>query len=414
MSANNDTSAIDEKKEQQSNSNNDDMSTKIQKFFYPTLVQIIGYVILNFVLGSLVLYICKLSQSNILPTDINCYPYTSVKPEIGEIDINIFVTPTKPQKSMKIKFPYDEYNSSNYILDFFRKKKDDPKTGKFTNYFISIFEDIIATNYGIINSIGNMLNGTLHEVLILLFGPAIFIVALSLLSFFNNFYLVYLWFNKMTWFFLENKYEGTDKPHKWEEGNPITGYGIMCLFIILIFVGFPLFFSSFVFISAFVVLWCLFSGLSYKGVLNNVSVKSPEIIGKVLYYYKALILFFLSIGIIRNVFTYFGNIVGSSCIAAFVVFIVFFGKIYLKSATLENVTEITGYEQAKKICNNTSSNLSNVLSPLELFSTAKKLKDLEKLGTKAFQDKFKIPKVPKIEIPKVPKIEIPTNKFEKL
>ena len=39
-------------------------------------------IVIYFFLGGLVLYGCKIGQSNILPTDENCYPYTNLKPEI--------------------------------------------------------------------------------------------------------------------------------------------------------------------------------------------------------------------------------------------------------------------------------------------------------------------------------------------
>mgnify|MGYP003344192704 CR=1 FL=1 len=86
-----------------------------------------------------------------------------------------------------MNFPLKEYLSSYVLLDFFREKKESSYTGIFSNYFISILEDIIATNYGLINSIGNIMNNSLYESFILLFGPIIFIISMSILSFLNNF-----------------------------------------------------------------------------------------------------------------------------------------------------------------------------------------------------------------------------------
>ena len=71
------------------------------------------------------MYVCKLAQSNILPTDINCAPYTDTEPNIQPIETNIFQTDGEKPLSMKISFPYDVYNSKNYILDMFREYKNE-------------------------------------------------------------------------------------------------------------------------------------------------------------------------------------------------------------------------------------------------------------------------------------------------
>ena len=42
-------------------------------------------IVVYFSFSGLVLYACKLAQSNILPTDINCAPYTTQDPAIKEI-----------------------------------------------------------------------------------------------------------------------------------------------------------------------------------------------------------------------------------------------------------------------------------------------------------------------------------------
>jgi len=393
MTTNNDnnTSAIDEKKEQQNNSNND-MGTKIKNFLYPTLLYTIIYVLVYFVIGSSVLYICKLSQSNILPSDINCYPYTEVKPEIQDIDINIFTTFTTPKQSMKIKFPYSEENSYNWVADFFEKLKENPKTGKFANYFISIFETVIANNYNIINSLGNFLNESLHELLILLFGPIIFIVLMTALLFYDNFYLMYLWFNKMEWFFKENVKEGKDVKPVWEHIAEIDligmswGYFWMFMFFILFFImfsfGFPLF--SFV-----IVLWSLFSCLSYKCVMNDASVGISNVISGVFKYYKTFIMIIISYYVIKSVFINFGNAIGGVSIAAFVVCIAFFAKKYFQSETINGVSPISSYKQATKICKNNTSFMSSITNVVHrLGKNANVMKKLASITGNSLKNKF--------------------------
>ena len=73
-----------------------------------TTIIFIGLTIL---VGTTSLYTCRVSQSNILPTDINCFPYTNQveKPEEIGIDINVFYDADKKEKvSEKIRFPYDD------------------------------------------------------------------------------------------------------------------------------------------------------------------------------------------------------------------------------------------------------------------------------------------------------------------
>ena len=85
----------------QTTDNNDDI--KEQPTFFGKIVQFfISLIIILIIIsghitcGSLVLYGCKISQSNILPKDINCYPYTDTKPNIQNISTNIFPTFTDP------------------------------------------------------------------------------------------------------------------------------------------------------------------------------------------------------------------------------------------------------------------------------------------------------------------------------
>ena len=68
-------------------------------------------IIIYYTGSGLLLYVCKLAQSNILPTDINCAPYTDSTPIITPVQIDIFQTGGDDPLSMKLNFPYDAYNS---------------------------------------------------------------------------------------------------------------------------------------------------------------------------------------------------------------------------------------------------------------------------------------------------------------
>jgi hypothetical protein len=141
MSDNNDTSAIDDKKEETSKNDTDNLTSGLAGFI-TSIIAVILLVILYFSSSGLVLFVCKLAQSNILPTEENCYPYTENKPNIESIKTNIFTTFTEPEMSMKLEFPYDDYNSGNKIIDSFRQYKNKPSSNFLANYFISICEQL--------------------------------------------------------------------------------------------------------------------------------------------------------------------------------------------------------------------------------------------------------------------------------
>jgi hypothetical protein len=87
MSDSNDTSAIDEKKIE-SEGGTTSKDPNYGKFLSSLLI--IVFVLIYFSFSSFILYACKIAQSNVLPTDINCYPYTDNKPEITSVETNIF------------------------------------------------------------------------------------------------------------------------------------------------------------------------------------------------------------------------------------------------------------------------------------------------------------------------------------
>jgi hypothetical protein len=144
MSESNNTAAIDEKNQ---DSTPKSYFSNVKSFLVNVLV-IFVVIILYFSSSGLVLYACKLAQSNLLATDIHCWPYKETKPNIQPISINIFNTLfSDPPLSSKISFPYNEYNSSEKLIDMFRNYKNQPRSNFLANYFISIIETIINFNY---------------------------------------------------------------------------------------------------------------------------------------------------------------------------------------------------------------------------------------------------------------------------
>jgi len=218
MSDSNDTSIIDEKKEQDSSSNStESYASKVTGFLY-SVITIFVIILLYFSSSSLILFVCKIAQSNILPSEPNCAPYTDTQPSINPspIQTNIFTTFTDPEMSMKMEIPYD-INSKNKIIEIFKNYKEKSSSNFLANYFISISESILQFNYSAINTIMNLMNNTLPEPAIVGVGPIIcgFLYAFGALI--NTLYFIYLWFINMSWFFKTNTNDtGNGKP-QWEE-----------------------------------------------------------------------------------------------------------------------------------------------------------------------------------------------------
>ena len=281
-----DTSAIDEKRNETSGTPNSDYLIDIKNFIVSIIATLI-VIILYFSLGGLIIFVCKLAQSNILPTDTRCYPYTDSKPEITPIKTNVFTTYQEPQVSMKMSFPYNDYNASNAILDMFREYKNEKNSNFLANYLIQIMESLFSFSYGATNKVLNMLNG-LPEILLVLFGPIIIGIMSIFILIAQNIYAIYLWFASMGWFFKTN--ESTSGPPKWadvtilEPINYWIAIAITIGFIILFFFAMPvLFFMSFL-IFAFSCFTCI----TYKAEIEGKTVYASTIINNVFKHYMLI------------------------------------------------------------------------------------------------------------------------------
>ena len=361
MSDSNDTSAIDEKKTE-SEGGTTDKDPNYGKFLSSLLI--IVFVLIYFSFSSFILYACKIAQSNVLPTDTNCYPYTDNKPEIKSIETNIFKTlfninskgeVTDPL-SMKLNIPYDK-NSKNLILDTIRQYKNSPTAYFLINYLISIFETLISSNFAIFNYLFNGLN-KLPEILIVLIGPIIFSFIVPLVTMFNCLYGIYLWFSNMSWFFKKNTSEGTTGAPKWEDVSfmePINyacAIGLIILFTILLFVTAPYVWFSLV--SMIVVLLTI---VSYTGSMNNKNIGFFDIILEVFKFYKVSIITIICLFVISSAFATLGAT--SGFIGLVVLFLIWYGLISINlfnTTNPINSTPLVSDEQASKSgCSSSSS-----------------------------------------------------------
>ena len=292
-------SEIEEKREETKKQAKPETLLAKIKAFLISVIFIIIVILLYFGSSGLVLYVCKLAQSNILPTESNCSPYTDTKPDIQNIQTNIFNTWTEPEMSMKLQFPYDKYNSSNILLDMLREYKERPNSHFLANYFVSILDSLCEFNYTFINYSMNALNQA-PEILIVLLGPIIVSILFAFGLLINQFYFIYLWFVKMYWFFQHNENDTSQEKPKWEPVSLLTpinwwiGVGLVVLFVILFFLGLPLL----SFLPFFALIWTTHTSMTYQGFMNGKSVSIFHIVKETLKNYKLISVSIISVFVV--------------------------------------------------------------------------------------------------------------------
>jgi flagellar basal body-associated protein FliL len=385
---NSDSSVIDKKKEETKN----EISKSVGSYWSLIIIIIISLVLIifYFCISSAILYSCKVSQSNIIPTSMDCFPFTRVKPDIQEIYTNIFITNTDPQESVKLKFPYNDKNSKNLILDAFRNYKNSPKANSIVIYIISILEGLINYNNNAIDLFLNLLNKA-PETLIVLIGPVLYIIYLAIVQIFGFFVSIYYYFISMSWFFkINTNTDGNSKP-KWENTSildPIK-YGFSIFFVFVFFILFwVLLFTCFPILPIITLYICVFSILGYVGQINGKDADIVSVTKTFFNYYKFIITSIIAIVITILTFTSSLGVIGGM-ISLLVIALIYFNIIPLgvfNNIKPENLTQITSFDQAKKDCNGVTKN-NGLKIPFvgNLFSSQKGgniMKDLKKLSKK--------------------------------
>jgi hypothetical protein len=361
---NNNTEDLDKKKQtSDSRTNTTDENIKnIWQFLISlivTILSVIGY----FILSSIVLYECKLAQSNIVPTNLECYPYTENYPEIQKISTNIFISNTEPQSSVKLNFPYDKYNSKSAFLEMFRKYKESPKAGSFIIYIVSILEGLFNYSNNALTIFFNFLNG-MPEILVIILGPFISIIYFVIASLVGIVVFIFSYFYEMKWFFKENTNKNPSGKPVWSDINIIEPIRY-CTALFLCFVFFILFwillFTVIPILAPMIFFICFFMTLGYKGDIDNKKTTIFTIIQETFKHYKVTMTTILSIMIIRKTFNNLGLLSGIfSIIIVLLIYFKFIPMNIFEPIKATNLTALSSFEQAVKKCNpikNTSNGL---------------------------------------------------------
>ena len=371
-----DKSAIDKKKAENEGNNSNksqDYWSNLGKLMH-NLILIILFIIIYFAFGVYTLYICKISQSNILPTSADCFPFSDGKPQVTQIQTNIFKS---DDKSIKLSFPYEE-NSDFAFLKILREYKNSYDSNNILNYFISIIETLISFDFKFINITFNTLNG-LPEGLLVFFGPFILGIVSFILLLCNCFYGLFLWFFNMSWLFKKNTNVKKDGTPVWEDVTllqPIN-YGIsiflVILFSIILLFGCPFFIG----IDQLISLFCLNVMFTYTGIMVNKPNGFSTVFTEALKVYKISLMVIISILVVSTAFAYLGitGVISSLLVLGLIIF--GFIKIDIfKSITDTNMTPFTVAREAqakKEMCKMVDNSVKRNQTGVELVKDLKKL-----------------------------------------
>jgi hypothetical protein len=337
-------------------------------FFNRMMYQLLNLFIVLLV-GTAILYGCKVSQSNILPTDLQCFPYTSTETSVKEIPINMNTTYLNGGKySQKIYFPY-EYNKKNSLLDFLRRIKESPKATSVAAFLVDVVMSFIQFNYSLTNGFYSILNTYLPESIILLFSPFFLLPCFLFFIFLDFFYFMYAWFRNMSWLFKQNINNTDSGKPIWksvdllEPFNYFFSWFLLFLFFWIYILGFGFIFSILLLIS---LTYTFFTPLGITGFtkINNAFHKISlfQFFKDILKDKKQMIMIIFSIITVLSSLTYFNWIVSIIFTLIFVLF--WFGiipnNLYINNIP-ENLSKVASYNVAQKTCNETKKTvLSNV------------------------------------------------------
>ena len=214
--------------------------------------------IIIFLIGSRIVFACKVAQANILPTDLECMPYTPAPadeespkyqtntPE-ANIDVtHIYNTGTESYEAFAtiIAFEINKYTRQNYLLDRLRKIEYDPNVGSMVKYLCVVIKNIFVFYYGITTSLFNFMNSYLNESLILLLGPYLLMYMSILLYPVSVVLCIIFCITNFGWLMKTNKNNDADYKYKsttepiWRSCNPLSSMYNFLGTIIYLYIGF--------------------------------------------------------------------------------------------------------------------------------------------------------------------------------
>lgn len=174
------------------------------EFFKYIGLKLIAVLIQTF-LGVYALWMCKVAQANLLPTDYRGAPYTDLPPIIDSImtQVNFFKLDGEDY-STKLLFQYlyipdksandsKQINSQFTMLNTLREFNESPTITGTTMYFIYMIESLFCLNYSMINLFFSFFN-SFYEWILVLFGSYLLIFVFVVNTILSNLVFIYIFF----------------------------------------------------------------------------------------------------------------------------------------------------------------------------------------------------------------------------
>jgi glycosyltransferase involved in cell wall biosynthesis len=367
---------IEEKKKITSGESN---LTKIQSFFANIGLDLLHLTIIVFT-GSIMLYNCKVAQSNIMPTELDCSPFKGeILPNLQEIPINMNVVKTADDiKSAKIVFPTEENMNTikNGILgiDWIRRLLEPevktpansnideiPKPSILLAYFLFILQNLIQMNNVVVNKVYETINKNCSESVIVFIMPYIVFFILLGMIIFNTIYSWWLWFSKAEVFFYKGKYTPADSnklKFQWQKPGKDQSIIWLCITLVLLFWAF-LFLGSWlilpclVIFSAFISLLTPFFMTAKKSGDEKSKYNFFNALKDVVKYKMSVIMYIISFFVITEAYKTQGVVEALFAIFACIFIYFFYPETYKPIGDMNKLTStLVDYTQATKTCGN--------------------------------------------------------------
>lgn len=294
------------------------------------------------VIGTLTLYSVRASQTGLIPTNVDCEPYTNIKGSLKDINVNINVVKSRENiYATRLNFPIEEnfLQMEKGFFGFLKKIIYGEKASTVSLYIGKVIEKVMSANFSFMNIVYNLLNSYLPESLIVFLGPIVMFLVQMISVFVNMLFIVYHWFYNIYLLFSTKKQENGKT--RWEEHSIFDVFHLgwaafyyFVFFLIFCFCGLFVVPSLAVFISLYCIFFPLFlesnivKGDSTSG--NGVKMKKfglKQAIIDTFTFKKSIIMYIFTLIVIGSISSDFSSYVLVGTILGFLI-LFFFTDVY--------------------------------------------------------------------------------------
>ncbi len=197
------------------------------------------------VIGTTMVYSGKVAQANILPTDVKCFPYTNLTPNIEKVDIDINIVKIKEGETYSTKIEFDQAKNMKIMeegfLGFLKRMTENKESGHFYLYVCSLIQGVISNNMYMNTVYYNLINSYCSESIILFLLPYFNIFWFMLTFIINFFYTIYSWFKHLHLFYSQKTFVN-DKT-VWQPGESMWSFSNVFKSLFMLFIAFVVFVS---------------------------------------------------------------------------------------------------------------------------------------------------------------------------